>query len=67
MPCTILILAGVGILAVAALGILAVVIIGIHRGDGRLTSAPKSHSDAFARRVLTGVRYSADNTEREDS
>lgn len=66
MTLPVLVLAGVGILAVAALGILAVMIIGIHRGDGRLTNAPASHSDAFARRMLTGVRLHGGNTEGED-
>jgi hypothetical protein len=57
----IIVLAGVGVLAVSAAAILAVLIIGIHRADRplrhRLTSAPQSKSDAFARRLLLGVRY----------
>jgi hypothetical protein len=54
----ILVLAGVGVLAVAATVTLAVLIIGIQRGDRRhLASGPRSASDAFARRLLLGVRY----------
>jgi hypothetical protein len=66
MPSPVLIIAGVGFLTVAMLVILTVIIIGIHRGDGHLTSAPVSHSDAFARRVLTGARRNGGNTEGED-
>jgi hypothetical protein len=67
MPATILVLAGVGLLAGAALGILAVIIIGIRRGDrGHLASIPRTHSDAFARRMLVGVRYPSENNEEED-
>jgi hypothetical protein len=56
----ILVLAGVGVLAVAATVTLAVLIIGIQRGDRRhLASRPRSASDAFARRLLLGVRYPA--------
>jgi hypothetical protein len=56
----ILVLAGVGVLAVAAVVTLAVLIIGIQRGDRRhLASGPRSASDAFARRLLLGVRYPA--------
>jgi hypothetical protein len=63
----ILILAGVGVLAGVALGILAVLIIGIRKGDrGHLSNAPESHSDAFARRILVGVRYPSDNSEGDD-
>ena len=54
----ILVLAGVGILALLALVILAVLIIGIRRGDRRhLANVPQPGSDAFARRLLVGVRY----------
>jgi hypothetical protein len=67
MSSPILVLAGVGLLAGVALGILAVLIIGIHKGDrGRLSNAPKSHSDALARRLLVGVRYPSDNSEGDD-
>jgi hypothetical protein len=56
----IIVLAGVGIMAVFTLVILAVLIIGINRGDRRhLASAPRSASDALARRLLLGVRYPA--------
>jgi hypothetical protein len=63
----ILVLAGVGALAVTAALTLAVLIIGIQRGDRRhLASGPRSHSDAFARRLLLGVRYPAENSEETD-
>jgi hypothetical protein len=63
----ILVLAGVGIMAVLALVILAVLITGIHRGDRRhLASAPRSASDAFARRLLLGVRYPAPKSTDEE-
>jgi hypothetical protein len=62
----IIVLAGVGVLAVSAVVLLTVVIIGIHRGDCRhLANAPRPGSDAFARRLLVGVRY-PDNEEGED-
>jgi hypothetical protein len=66
MSSPIFILTGVGFLAVTMLVILTVIIVGIHHGDGHLSSAPKSHSDAFARRVLTGARRNSGNTEDED-
>jgi len=68
MPTPVLVLVGVALLAGVVLGILAVLIIGIRRGDrGHLTNAPGSHSDAFARRILVGVRYpSESNEEGED-
>jgi hypothetical protein len=54
----IVVLAGVGVMTVFAVVTLAVLIIGIRRGDRRhLASGPQSHSDAFARRLLLGVRY----------
>jgi hypothetical protein len=57
-----LVLAGVGVLPVSAAVILAVAVIGIRRGDKRhLVNAPRSDSDAFARRILVGVRYPAEN------
>lgn len=60
----IVVLAGVGVLAVSAVVLLAVLIIGIHKGDRRhLASAPQPGSDAFARRLLLGVRYPAENGE----
>jgi hypothetical protein len=63
----VLVLAGVGLLAGVALGILAVLIIGIHKGDrSHLSSAPESHSDALARRLLVGVRYPGDNRKEDD-
>jgi hypothetical protein len=63
----IVVLAGVGVMAVSAAVTLAVLIIGIHRGDRRhLASAPRSHADAFARRLLLGVRYPPPPTESAD-
>jgi hypothetical protein len=67
MPSPILILAAVALLAGAALGVLAVLIIGIRRGDRRHLANPSHcHSEAFARRVLVGVRYPVQNIEGED-
>ena len=63
----IIVLAGVGFLAVSALAILSVLIIGINRGDRRhLESAPQSRPDAFARRLLLGVRCPAPSSEETD-
>jgi hypothetical protein len=65
MP-AIIVLAGVGFMAIAAAVIFAVLIIGIHRGDRHhLANEPRSDSDAFARRLLVGVRYPG-STEGED-
>jgi hypothetical protein len=62
----ILVLTGVGALAVAAAVTLTVLTIGINRGDRRhLTCGPRSASDAFARRLLLGVRYPAESPESE--
>jgi hypothetical protein len=67
MPSPFLILAGVGALAAVALGLLAALIIGIRKGDrDRLANSPASHSDAFARRILVGVRYPSESGEGED-
>lgn len=67
MSSPVLVLAVVGLLAGAALGSLAIIIIGIRKGDrGQLSSTPKSHSDAFARRILVGVRYPRRESEGED-
>jgi hypothetical protein len=61
------VLAGVGVMAVLAAVTLAVLIIGIHRGDRRhLASAPRSNSEALARRLLLGVRYPAPSPESAD-
>ncbi|MGH9485169.1 MAG: hypothetical protein ACRD1F_08940 [Terriglobales bacterium] len=55
----IIVLAGVGLVTVLSVVTLAVLIIGIRRGDRKnLVNAPGSASDAFARRLLVGVRYS---------
>lgn len=62
----IIVLAGVGLLVISALVILTVLIIGIHRGDRHhLAKAPRTASDALARRLLVGVRYPG-NEEGED-
>jgi len=62
----IVVLAGVGVMAVSAAVTLAVLIIGIRRGDRRhLASGPQSKSDAFARRLLLGVRCPAPSQESE--
>ena len=67
MSSPILVLVGVGLLAGTALAILAVLIIGIHKGDrGHLSRPPQSHSGAFARKILVGVRYPDDNSEEDD-
>jgi hypothetical protein len=64
----ILVLAGVGVMASLVLVILAVLVIGIRRGDRRhLTIAPRSNFDAFARRLLVGVRYPSQFTESPSS
>lgn len=53
---TILVVAAV--LAGATTVIFSVLIIGIRRGDrSHLSNSPRSGSEAFARRVLVGVRY----------
>lgn len=67
MSSPILVLVGVALLAGVSFGILAVLIIGIRRGDrGHLVNAPESHSDAFARRILVGVRYPTEDSEGND-
>jgi hypothetical protein len=56
----VIVLAGVGAVAVSAAVTLVVLVIGIQRSDRRhLANAPRSHSEAFARRLLLGVRYPA--------
>jgi hypothetical protein len=63
----IIVLAGVGVMAISAVATFAVLVIGIHRGGRRhLARAPQSHSDAFARRLLVGVRYPAESSEESD-
>ena len=58
------VLVGVGIMALSAAVTLAALIIGIRRGDRRhLANAPRSNPDAFARRLLVGVRYDASPSE----
>jgi hypothetical protein len=64
-----LVLAGVGLISVALLAIFAVLVIGIQRADhsrrGHLFDAPKCQSDALTRRLLVGVRRSAQITEED--
>jgi hypothetical protein len=66
MTSLILVLAGTGIIAGIAFAILATAIIGIRQGDRvHLSNAPHSYPDAFARRILVGIRYhSQDEEER---
>jgi len=67
MSLVMVVLAGVGLLTIATAGILIVLIIGIRRGDrGHLADAPRSQSDAVARRLLVGVRYPAVDDEGAD-
>jgi len=67
MSAPILVLAVTGFLAAAAIAILAVLVIGIRRGDrGSLSDSPGSSSDAFARRILVGVRYPRESEEGDD-
>jgi len=55
-------------MAVSAAVTLAALIIGIHRGDRRhLASKPQSNPDAFARRLLLGIRYPASLPESADN
>lgn len=63
----IIVLVGAGVLALSAAVTLAVIIIGIHKGDRRnLYLAPRSNSDAFARRLLVGVRHPSQNPDGDD-
>jgi hypothetical protein len=60
----VLVLAGVGVMAAFAALALAVLITGIRRGDRHhLADRPRSVSDAFARRLLVGVRCPAPESE----
>lgn len=62
-----LLLAITGFLGVAATGILATIVIGIRRGDrGHLSNSPGSDADAFARRILVGIRYPRESEKGED-
>ena len=63
----IIVLAGVGFLTIAAVVTFAVIVAGIRKGDRRhLVNAPRSDSDAFARRILVGVRHPAQYMNGED-
>jgi hypothetical protein len=63
----IIVLAGVGVLALCAAVAFAVIVIGIRKGDRRsLYIAPRSNSDAFARRLLVGVRHPSQNADGDD-
>jgi hypothetical protein len=70
MSNSLLVLAGVGIFSLAVLAVFAVLITGIQRADrgrpGNLFQAPESHSDALTRRLLVGVRRSAQVTEEDE-
>jgi hypothetical protein len=70
MSMPILVLAGVGFISVALLVMFAVLVVGIQRCDrghrGHLFNAPRCHSDALTRRLLVGVRYSAQITKEND-
>jgi hypothetical protein len=70
MSMPLLVLAGVGLISVTLLVMFAVLVIGIQRCDrgrrGHLYSAPQCHSDALTRRLLVGVRYSAQITKEND-
>jgi hypothetical protein len=65
-----LVLAGVGLLSVALLAIFAVLVTSIQRADhshrGHLFHTPDSYSDALTRRLLVGVRRSAQITEEDE-
>lgn len=62
----IIVLAGVGAVAVSAAVVFVVLVIGISRGDRHhLADAPRPGSDAFARRLLVGIRHPG-STEGED-
>ena len=69
MSSPLLVLAGVGLLSVALLAIFAVLITGIQCADrsrpGHLFRAPDGYPDALTRRLLVGVRRSAQNTEED--
>lgn len=70
MSTPVLVLAGVGALSIALLAMFAVIVIGIQRCDrrrrGHLFNTPECYSDALTRRLLVGVRHSAQITEEND-
>jgi hypothetical protein len=62
-----IILAVVGVLAFVAAGIFVTLTIGIRLGDrSHLTNAPRSQSEALARRLLVGTRYLSENSEESE-
>jgi hypothetical protein len=70
MSAPVLILIGTGLLSAALVAAFAAIVIGIQRGDhqrrGHLFNTPESYSDALSRRLLVGVRQSAQFTEEND-
>ncbi len=70
MPSSLLVVAGVGLLSVVLLAVFAVLVVGIQRADrshrGSLFDTPAGHSDALTRRLLVGVRRSAQATEENE-
>jgi hypothetical protein len=63
----VMVLVVTGVIALAAAGILLTLAIGIRMGDrGHLARAPRSQSDAFARRLLVGIRRPAESSEETD-
>ena len=70
MSTPVLVLAGIGLLFVALLSVFTVLVIGIQRCDrgrrGYLFDTPEDLSDAFTRRLLVGVRCSAQVTKEND-
>jgi hypothetical protein len=53
-------LAIIAALSGAALATFVLLVVGIHKGDrGHLSSTPRSHSDAFARCFLIGIRVNS--------
>jgi hypothetical protein len=70
MSSSLLVLAGVGLLFAVLLAVFTVLVIGIQRADhshrGILFQTPESHSDSFTRRLLVGVRHSAQVSEEDE-
>ena len=70
MPSSLLVLAGIGLLSAFLLAVFAVLVIGIQRADhshrGSLFHSPEGHSDALTRRLLVGVRRSAQVSEEDE-
>jgi hypothetical protein len=63
----VMVLVVTGVIALVAAGILLTLSIGIRLGDrGHLASAPRSQSDAFARRLLVGIRRPSESSKEAD-